>query len=128
MGAEWLTDAPAIARELNAMKFRGLRFEARQVPVAHGEKQGDKTIPMVQLHVMDRNAVDPIAAAVWLMRVIYRRHPTEWRWSENGIERLAGTAALRRVVEHGGVNALLEDWRRQSRRFERDTKQYWLYR
>jgi uncharacterized protein YbbC (DUF1343 family) len=128
VGAEWLSDAPAIARELNGLRIRGIRFEATQAAVDSGQKFGGKTIPVIWLHVIDRDAADPIAAAVWMMRIIHRRHPREWIWRRNGIEELAGTAALRKVVERGGVNELLDTWRRESRRFRTATKKYWLYR
>ena len=128
VGAEWLTDAPAIARELNGMRIRGIRFEAASASVAEGQKFGGKTIPVIQLHVTDRNSADPIAAAVWMMRLIHRRHPGEWKWRANGIEELAGTAAVRKVVERGGVNGLLDKWRGESRRFQEQTRKFWLYR
>ena len=127
VGAEWLKDARAIACELNGMRLRGLRFEAGQMTVTAGEKFGGKTIPAIRIHVTDRDAAEPIGAAVWMMRIIRRRHPKEWKWRENGIERLAGTAALRRVVERGGGAALLDDWRKQSRRFQTGTRKFWLY-
>jgi uncharacterized protein YbbC (DUF1343 family) len=127
VGAPWLTDARAIARELNDMKLRGVRFEARNVDVRAGNKHGGKTIPMVRLLVTDKTALEPTTAALWMMRVIYRRHPKEWRWQENGIERLAGTAQLRRVVERGNVNALLARWRRETSEFQRTTRPYRLY-
>ena len=128
IGAEWLTDAPAIARELNGLRIRGIRFEATQAAVDSGQKFGGKTIPVIRLRVTDRNAADPIAAAVWMMRIIHRRHPGEWKWRKNGIEELAGTAALRKAVERGGVNELLTKWRRESTAFQRRTRPYWLYR
>jgi uncharacterized protein YbbC (DUF1343 family) len=127
VGAPWLTDAPAIARELNGMRLRGIRFEARTAEVKAGEKHGGATIPVLRMHVTDRDAVDPVTAAVWMMRVIRRRHPNDWKWRENGIERLSGTAQLRRVVERGGVNVLLDRWRKESRAFQRGTRDYWLY-
>jgi uncharacterized protein YbbC (DUF1343 family) len=127
VGAPWLTDARAIARELNDLKLRGVRFEARTVEVRAGEKHGGKTIPMVRLHVTDQAAIEPTTVALRLMRTIYRRHPREWRWRENGIERLAGTAQLRRVVERGNVDALLARWGRESTAFERTTRPYRLY-
>ena len=40
---------------------------------------------------------------------------------------IAGTAALRRAVERGGVKQLLDKWRAESQRFQAATKQYWLY-
>jgi uncharacterized protein YbbC (DUF1343 family) len=128
VGADWLTDAPAIARELNALRLKGVRFESRTAAVSAGDKQGGKTIPVVRLHVTDRDAIDPVAAAVWMMRVIHRRHAKEWRWQNGGIERLSGSGKLRVAVERGGVDALLRSWRHESAEFQRSTRAYWLYR
>src|SRR5205085_3737919 len=72
VGAEWLTDAAAIARELNGMRIRGIHFDAQRATVAAGEKFGGKAIPVIRLRVTDANVADPIAAAVWLMRVFHR--------------------------------------------------------
>jgi uncharacterized protein YbbC (DUF1343 family) len=127
VGAQWLKDAPAIARQMNAMRIPGIRFEAVRMAVAPREKWGGVTIPGVRLHVTDPDRAQPIDAAVRFMRLIYRRHARDWRWRENGIERLAGTAALRRAVERGNVDALLARWRRESREFQASTRAYWLY-
>jgi uncharacterized protein YbbC (DUF1343 family) len=127
VGAPWLTDALAIAREMNAMQLPGVRFEARNVDVQTGEKHGGRRIPVVRLHVTNKNAIEPVAVAVLLMRAIYKRHPREWRWRQNGIEELAGTAQLRRAVERGNVSALLSRWRRESVEFVRVSRAYRLY-
>lgn len=127
VGAAWLTDAPAIAAELNAMKLPGIRFDATKAAVAKGDKQGGNTIPMIRLRVTNRDVIEPVAAAAWMMRVIYRRHSEQWRWRENGIERLAGTAALRRAVERGGIGLLMKRWRREASAFQKSTRPYWLY-
>lgn len=131
-GAAWLDDAPEIARELNTMHFPGLHFDARAgVAVAAGQKEGGKTIPMVRLTVTNRDSADAVAAAVWMMRIIRERHPTEWKWQAgSGIERLSGSAELRRVVDSGSradVNAMLDRWRVQAREFQEATRPYWLY-
>lgn len=128
VGAPWLTDHAAIAEELNARKIPGIRFEARSARVAAGDKHGGRTIPMVRLHVTDRDRAQPVAAAVWLMRTIRRRHPAEWRWQRGtGAERLAGTAQLRRAVESGAVRPLLDRWARESAAFEASTRPYRIY-
>jgi uncharacterized protein YbbC (DUF1343 family) len=131
VGAKWLTDAPEIAQVMNDLKLPGLRFEARRAWVAKGDKQGGAagdTIPFVRLVVTDRNDVDAAAAAVHLMRVIYQRHRSDWRWQTGtGAERLSGTAAFRAAVERGRVPELLERWRRESEAFEQSTKPYRLY-
>lgn len=129
IGARWLTDAPAIARELNGMMISGIRFEAGTAAVSKGEKYGGQTVPMVRLRVTDAASADPVAAAVWLMRTIYRRHPKAFAWQKGaGVERLAGTDQLRRVVEHGGVDRLLTRWRDESNAFAKSTEAYRLYR
>src|SRR5687767_282137 len=87
VGAPWLTDARAIAREMNGMQLKGVRFEARHVEVKAGEKYGGQAIPMIRLHVTNKDSIEPVTVALWLMRVIYRRHPKDWKWRENGIER-----------------------------------------
>lgn len=131
VGAPWMTDAVAMAGELNGMGLPGLRFEARQVAVSAGEKHGGRTIPMVRVHVTDADVADPVAAAVWMLYVTHRRHPGEWEWQKgNGVERLAGTADLRFVIDSGSsadVKALLARWAGEARGFQESTKRYWLY-
>lgn len=128
VGAAWLTDAAEIATEMNAMNIPGIRFESRTAAVAQGDKQGGRTIPMVRLHVTDRNAAAPVAAAVWLMRTIYKRHPSAFAWQRGtGVERLSGTDQLRRAVETGHIQPLLQRWERESRTFEASTRPYRIY-
>ena len=133
VGAPWLTDAPEIARVLNDRKFAGVRFEARQVDVKAGDKHGGLSIPAVRIHVTDKNAFEPVPAAVWLMREIYRRHPQEWSWQRGtGAERLSGTAQLRAAVSSSepndkAVTDLLARWQKESAAFQQDTRKYLIY-
>ena len=132
VGASWLTDAPALADALNARRFPGLRFEPRGgVAVSTGQKEGGRTIPMVRLVVTNRDSADAIAAAVWTLWSIRQRHPAEFKWQRgNGIEQLAGTAELRRVVDSGteaDVRDMLARWRRAAETFQNETRPYWLY-
>lgn len=127
-GAPWLTDAADIAAAMNAMKLPGIRFTSGETAVAEGHKHGGKTIPVVRLHVTDRDAVRPVEAVVRLLHEIRRRHPTEFAWQRGtGAERLSGTAQFRRAVETGEIAPLLARWERESREFQAATRQYWLY-
>ena len=129
VGAPWLTDAGAVARELNRRALPGVRFDSVLRRVGPGEEFAGRTIPMVRLTITDRDAARPVEAGVWLARAIYRRHPAEWRWRGNGVELLAGTRALRTAVRtsDAAVEALLRRWRAESARFARETAPYWLY-
>ena len=128
VGAPWLTDNQAIAAALNARRLPGIRFEARSAAVAAGDKHGGKTIPMVRMRVTDRDAAAPVAAAVWLMREIYQRHPAEFSWQRGtGAERLSGTDQFRRAIQTGEVQPLLDRWARESAGFEASTRAARIY-
>ena len=127
-GASWLTDAPAIARELEAMRMPGVRFVATRRRVAPGEEFGGRTIPMIEMIVTDRDSIRPIDAAAYAMRVIYRRHPREWRFRGRGIEELSGSRALRNAIQRpGGVARLLKTWAAESERFRVQAEPFRLY-
>jgi uncharacterized protein YbbC (DUF1343 family) len=128
IGASWLTDAGAIAHELNARRFPGVRFDSTSRTMQPGGKFVGQTIPMIEITITDRNAVRPVELGAHMLRAIYRRHPREWRWEERGIERLSGSRALREAVQReGGVEALLPIWRRESEQFGADAARYRLY-
>jgi uncharacterized protein YbbC (DUF1343 family) len=127
VGAAWLTDAPAIARALNARRLPGVRFRATTRRVGRGEEFGGATIPMVDVDVTSRDSVRPADVGAELLRAIYARHPKQFRWRGRGIEELAGSRALRRAVERGTVPALLAAWERQSAEFARAVEPYRLY-
>ena len=127
VGAPWLTDAGAIARALNAKRLPGVRFDSTSRAVARGEKWGGRTIPMIVVRVTDRDAIRPLDVGTHMLREVYARHPREWRWKGRGIEELAGSPALRRAVERGGVEPLLAAWRGNSERFRKASAPYALY-
>lgn len=128
IGAEWLSDASAIAREMNALNLPGVRFDStsRTIQNDGDYKFGGKTIPMIELSVTDRNAVRPVEVGVRLLRAIYARHRAEWQWRPS-IDRLAGTDELRQAVEQGTVDALLAKWSREADDFREQSRKYWIY-
>ena len=128
IGAKWLTDAGAIAREMNAMRL-GVQFDSVRRPVETGFKFGGDTIPMIRMTVTDRNAVRPIDVGAHLLRAIYKRHGAEWQWKTQTVDRLFGSDRLRLAVERdGGVEALLEQIAAESKQFEQQSSKYWIYK
>ncbi len=128
VGAPWLTDAPEIASELNALRLSGVRFESTTRTIAAGEPRwGGRSIPMIRIIVTDRDSVRAVEIGARMLRAIHRRHPRDWRWIGAGIERLSGSRALRTAVERGTLDALLARWRRESLAFERAAEPYRLY-
>jgi len=131
VGAPWMTDAPAIAAAMNARGLPGLRFAAVEQRIRAGEKHGGRTVPMVEIAITDRDAARPVAAAVWLLREIARRHPTRFRWQAGrGIEELSGSRLLRRAVTTSdeAVDRLLRDWDGEADQFRRAVEAHRLYR
>jgi len=129
VGAKWLTDAGAIARELNAKGLAGVRFDSVSRPVEQGFKFGGDTIPMVLMTVTDRNVVKPIEVGAHLLRTIYTRHTAEWRWRQSEVDRLFGSDRLRLAVEReGGIEALLPVLAKESEQFRLETEKYWIYK
>ncbi|HYC49635.1 MAG TPA: DUF1343 domain-containing protein [Gemmatimonadaceae bacterium] len=128
VGAPWMTDAATIATRLNAMRIRGIRFEATRQQIARGEKYGGRTIPMIRIHVVQRDSAEVVRAAAWLLRIIRQRHPRDFAWQRgSGIEQLTGTTEFRRVITRGGVGELLDRWSKESAAFERGSLPYLLY-
>jgi uncharacterized protein YbbC (DUF1343 family) len=129
VGAAWLHDAGAIARELNAKRLPGVRFDSTSRTVAAGQKWGGEPIPMIEIIVTDRERVKPVEVGAHLLRAIYARHQKDWEWRAAHLDRLAGTDALRLAVEReGGIEELLPRWEREAKEFERERAAYLLYR
>ena len=127
-GAPWLTDAGAIARELNARGLPGVRFDSTSKRVEAGFEYGGQTIPVLRARVTSRDSLRPVDVGAHMLRAIYARHRGEWRWFPDRIDRLAGGDALRRAVEReGGVDALLARLAADSRRWARAAEPHRLY-
>jgi uncharacterized protein YbbC (DUF1343 family) len=127
IGAAWMADNAAIAAELNALKLPGVHFDTVTRTVEAGYKFGGQTIPMVQIHVVDRNAVRPVEMGVRMLATIRARHPTDFQWRERQIDRLAGTDRLRAAVNGNTVDALLKEWDADAERFREAVRPYLLY-
>jgi uncharacterized protein YbbC (DUF1343 family) len=126
-GAPWL-DAVAVAREMNALRLPGVRFDPVRFTVdSAAAKYPGQTIPGLRLVVTDRESYRPIRSTLLLIDAVRRRHPDEFRWSGT-LDRLAGTDRLRKAIEGGTLRQLLEEWDRQAEVFRRTREAYLLYR
>ena len=128
IGAGWLHDAGAIAKELNERRIPGVVFDSTLVKIEPTQKWGGHHIPMISVAVSDRNAVQPFRVGVEMLRVIYQRHKGEFQWRIGHIDRLSGSARLRDAVELGTTDALIAEWERESRDFQQRAAAYLIYR
>lgn len=129
IGAAWLTDAGAIAKELNAMRLPGVVFDSTSQRVEAGFKFGGQTIPVILIVVSDRELVKPHVVGLHLLRVIYKRHSREFTWRTASIDRLSGSDRLRKAVEkEGGIEALIPVLDREATEFAQRIEPHRLYR
>ncbi|MGI9140826.1 MAG: exo-beta-N-acetylmuramidase NamZ family protein [Gemmatimonadaceae bacterium] len=126
IGAPWL-DAGAIARELNARRLPGVRFDSTSRTIGAGAKFAGRTIPMIRITVTARDSVRPVDLGAHMLQAIRARHPRDFRWRANGIELLSGSGALRLAVEAGDIAPLLRRWDEESARFSERVERYRLY-
>ena len=99
IGAPWL-DAEALADTMNRQKHPGLIFRPENFMPVFSKHQG-KICRGVQLHITDRNTIQPLNAAVHLLRAIRAQDDEKfsWRQGQDGqffIDHLAGTDILRK--------------------------------
>jgi len=127
IGAAWMTDNSAIAKELNALQLPGVRFDTATRTIEPGYKFGGQTIPMIKVSVVDRDRVRAVDVGVRMLRAISAHHPKDFQWRTPQIDRLAGTDALRAAVERNDVDALLGRWDADAAEFARRVKPYLIY-
>ena len=127
IGAAYMTDNAAIAAELNAMKLPGVRFDTASRMIDSGYKFANQRIPMIKIHVTDRNSVKAVELGVRMLRAIYARHRKDFTWEKSQIDRLAGTDKLRAAVEGNTVDALLKEWNADATKFAALVKPYLIY-
>jgi hypothetical protein len=63
-----------------------------------------------------------------MLRAIYARHPTDFKWRERQIDRLAGTDRLPAAVEQNTVDALIAQWNAEAAAFRARIGPYLIYR
>jgi Uncharacterized protein conserved in bacteria len=87
---------------------------------------------MIEVKVTDRDQVEPVSVGVHLLQAIYSRHSRDWEWRTSHFDRLAGTDALRKAILSdttgtASIDALLERWKAESRKFGESVRPYLIY-
>ena len=124
-GAPWL-DGYTLAEELNALCLPGVRFRSVLfIPSASNhagyECQG------AQVHILERNALQPVTMALNLIGVTRRMVKQAWVWNPH-FDRLAGGSDVRSALEAGtSVTEIIASWTESISRFVRQREKYLLY-
>ncbi|HJU67426.1 MAG TPA: DUF1343 domain-containing protein [Gemmatimonadaceae bacterium] len=128
-GAPWLR-AREVADAMNAMRLPGVRFEATRFKSVRGTaKYGGVAVPAVRFMLTDREAYRPVRSALLFIDLVRRMHPGRFRWQERGagVDRLAGTDALRSAIGEGRLTDLLDAWEVEAAEFAALRREFLLY-
>jgi len=124
-GAPWL-DGYALAEELNALclpgvRFRSILFTPSASNHARCECQG------VQVHILERNVLQPVTMALNLIAVAWRMANQAWAWNPH-FDRLAGGSDVRSALEAGtSATEITASWTESISRFVYQREKYLLY-
>jgi uncharacterized protein YbbC (DUF1343 family) len=127
-GAPWLR-AGEVADSMNAMQLPGVRFEVvRFTPASTAAKYPRRPLNGVRFILTDRERYRPVRTALLFIDLVRRLHP-EFRWTERGagMDRLAGSDAMRRAIEAGRLTSALAEWERDAERFDAERRPFLLY-
>lgn len=135
VGAPYI-DPEKYADRLNGLNLRGLYFRSCVFRPTF-QKHGGVSCGGVQIHVTDRNALEPVSAGVAMVKVAYELYPRDFLWKEppyeyvydrNPFDVIAGTSRIREGIESGTSFAdLISWWEPEVEEFRRVRENFLLY-
>lgn len=127
IGAPWL-DAAEVVRAVG-MVPGVLLHDTLVTPAAPPDgKYGGQTIPAVRLLVTDRDAYDPVAAAIVLLAALVDLQRDSLVVQADRLARLAGTAALWEAIRRGdSPGEIVASWQQELGEFRREREKYLIY-
>lgn len=118
IGAPWLC-GDRMASRLNERNLDGVYFRPIYFTPYFDKHQG-QLCQGVQIHVLDRDAVQPVRIGLHILDACYRESPDQFRWKtahssqHPHIDLLAGTDTLRSAIEaNHNPDDLWASWNRQ---------------
>jgi uncharacterized protein YbbC (DUF1343 family) len=135
LGAPWV-DAERFAAEMNRRELAGVRFRPTVIePTFH--KHAHTRCGGCQIHVLDRNAFQPVETGVALIEAFRASDPAQFRWREPPyeyehdklpIDILAGSSRLREQIESGAsAREIAGSWEEPLAEFKKVREKFLLY-
>ena len=127
IGAPWI-DAEKLTRVLNHKRLAGVRFRPVHFTPTFSKYEG-KPCNGVQVHVMDRDAFNPVVVALTVIATIHDLYPHQFQFNASGFDRLVGNDWVRRDIEKGvPVSEMQRRWQAGLSQFEKIRQRYLLYK
>lgn len=125
-GAPWL-DGDMLARHMNELELPGVRFRPLFFVPAAGPHAGEEC-QGVQVHVIDRAVLRPVALGLHLVAKVLALAPDRFAWNAAHFDRLIGDGTTRAAMMAGGpVEAIIQRWRIAEDAFIRERETFLLY-
>lgn len=134
-GAPWL-DAEKLVSNLRDLDLAGVAFRATRFRPLFG-KHADEICAGVELHLVDRDVLEPVAFGLHLLKTIHDLHPADFVWRSDpyefvsdvpALDLLTGSATARECIENGlDFDPLFESWRESVIDFENRLEGILLY-
>ena len=126
IGAPWLKNHE-LARRLNAVGLPGVHFRPQDFTPTFSKHRGERC-QGVQVHVLDRDAFQPIPAALHLLNQVGRLHPRELRFRKDHFDLLCGNHWVRESLSSGvSIEVILQRWASNLKAFKKKSAPYQLY-
>jgi uncharacterized protein YbbC (DUF1343 family) len=135
IGAPWI-DAELLTCRLRDLDLAGIGVRAARFRPEFG-KHGGRVCSGVELHLNDRQAFEPVAFGLHLLKTIHDLHPEDFTWRPDpyefvgdvpALDILTGSSAARESIEGGHeLDPLLESWQRSVTDFESRLEEILLY-
>jgi uncharacterized protein YbbC (DUF1343 family) len=134
-GAPW-ADAHDLAEAMNALELAGVHFRPTSFEPS-GNRYAGQTCYGVQIHVTDRDALQPVRMGLHLIATLKALYPAKAAWSHyeraDGsrlfhFDRLIGNAEVREALDAGTpVKQITSDWAAAEEEFRYRRRAYLLY-
>jgi uncharacterized protein YbbC (DUF1343 family) len=83
---------------------------------------------MIKIVVTDRDKVRPVELGLRMLQEVRRGHEKDFQWRVSSIDRLSGTDKVRAAIEGNTLEALIAEWNTDAKKYEEQTKRYWIYK
>ena len=130
IGAPWI-DEYKLLDALSSFKFEGVILRPMTfIPMF--SKYSGEVCHGIQIHVVDRERLEPISLSLYIMNEIRRQNPGKFKWIVRGrryhFDLLIGRGDVRRALDSGeDLDALIKDFHFEAEKFKREASRFFLY-
>jgi len=129
IGAPWLK-ARDLAEDFDSLGLTGVKARYTRFLPWYSKYAGQECRG-VQLHVLDRDSLDPVKVALYLLRVVLKLHSREEVFGERRehFDLLMGESKTRKLMEEGSdPEPIMREWEVQLNQYRERVEEHLIYR